>query len=63
MIVLMGVNLYTVRLLWNLLGVDNYGIYNVVGGIVLMFTFLKNTMVATSQRFISFELGRGDADR
>lgn len=63
MIVLMAVNLYTVRLLWNLLGVENYGIYNVVGGIVLMFTFLKNTMVATSQRYISFELGRGDQDR
>lgn len=57
------VNLYTVRLLWQVLGVDDYGIYNLVGGIVLMFAFLNNAMIASSQRFISFELGRGDSER
>lgn len=57
------VNLYTVRLLWRILGVDNYGIYNVVGGIVLMFAFLNNAMVASSQRFISYALGLNDKDR
>ena len=57
------VNLYTVRVIWNVLGVDDYGIYNVVGGIVLMFAFLNNAMVASSQRFISFELGTGDFQR
>lgn len=60
MIVSIAVNLYTIRVLWNVLGVDNYGIYSVVGGIVLMFAFLNYAMVATSQRFISYELGRGD---
>lgn len=59
----MLVNLYTVRLLWQVLGVDNYGIYNVVGGIVLMFVFLNSAMVSTSQRFISYELGAGNKDR
>lgn len=56
------VNLYTVRVIWQVLGVDDYGIYNVVGGIVMMFSFLNNAMVASSQRFISFELGRGDKE-
>lgn len=63
MIVSIVVNLYTVRLLWQVLGVDDYGIYNLVGGIVLMFAFLNNAMIASSQRFISFELGRGDSER
>lgn len=57
------VNLYTVRVIWQVLGVDDYGIYNVVGGIVMMFSFLNNAMVASSQRFISFELGRKDEHR
>lgn len=57
------VNLYTVRVVWHVLGVDDYGIYNVVGGIVIMFAFLNNAMVASSQRFISFELGRGNNSR
>jgi len=54
MIVSIAVNLYTIRLLWKVLGIDNYGIYNVVGGIVLMFAFLNNAMIASSQRFSSF---------
>lgn len=60
MIVSIAVNLYKIRLLWKVLGIDNYGIYNVVGGIVLMFAFLNNAMIASSQRFISFALGKGD---
>lgn len=59
----MIVNLYTIRVIWQVLGVDNYGIYNVVGGIVLMFQFLNNAMVASSQRFISYELGTGNIER
>ena len=57
------VNLYTVRVIWQVLGVDDYGVYNVVGGIVTMFAFLNSAMVASSQRFISFELGRGDTEK
>lgn len=56
------VNLYTVRVIWQVLGVDNYGIYNVVAGIVVMFQFLNGAMVAASQRFISFELGTGNLE-
>lgn len=63
MIVSIVVNLYTTKLLWNVLGIDNYGIFNVVGGIVLMFSFINSAMVASSQRFIAFELGRGNSER
>lgn len=51
------VGLYTSRVVLRTLGVDDYGIYNVVGGIVAMLAFLNSAMTAASQRFISFELG------
>lgn len=63
MFVSIVVNLYTVRLMWKVLGMDNYGIYNVVGGIVLMFAFLNTAMVSSSQRFISFALGKSDDEK
>ena len=62
MILSIIVSLYTVKVVWRVLGVDNYGIYNLVGGIVIMFAFLNSAMVASSQRFISFELGRKNAN-
>lgn len=62
MLISIIVNLYTIRLLWKVLGVDNYGIYNLVGGIVLMFAFLNGAMVAASQRYISFALGKNDIE-
>ncbi|MDE6538178.1 MAG: lipopolysaccharide biosynthesis protein [Muribaculaceae bacterium] len=63
MLVSITVNLYTVRLLWNVLGIDNYGIYNVVGGVVMMFAFLNSAMIQSSQRFIAYEIGGGNMDR
>ena len=57
------VGLYTSRVVLNTLGVSDYGIYNVVGGIVLMASFLNSAMVAASQRFLSYELGKSDEDR
>lgn len=57
------VNLYAVRVIWQVLGVDDYGIYNIVGGIVTMFAFINVAMVTSSQRFISFELGSGNKER
>lgn len=49
--------LYTSRVVLDVLGVNDYGVYNVVGGIVAMFAFLNSAMTAASQRFISYELG------
>ncbi|MBT9662754.1 MAG: lipopolysaccharide biosynthesis protein [Odoribacter splanchnicus] len=54
------VNLYTVRVVLNTLGASDYGIYNVIAGTVTMLGFLSNSMAMASQRFFSFELGRGD---
>lgn len=57
------VGLYTSRVVLNTLGVNDYGIYNVVGGIVAMLAFLNSAMTAASQRFISFELGTKNYQR
>ena len=58
MLLVMGVSLYTSRIVLAQLGVSDYGIYNVVGGIVVMFSFLNGAMSQSTQRFLSFELGR-----
>jgi len=63
MILILAVSLYTVRVILETLGVVDYGIFNVVGGIVTMFAFLSGTMASASQRFFAFELGRKDNDR
>ena len=58
MIFLMFISIYTSRIVLNALGVEDYGIYNVVGGVVSMFTILSGSMSAAISRFITFELGR-----
>lgn len=63
MMFIMAVQLYTSRVVLNTLGVVDYGIYNVVGGIVTMFAFLNGAMVTSSQRYITFELGKGNIQR
>ena len=60
MLLTMLVSLFTVRVVLSTLGVLDYGIYNVVGGVVGMFALLSNTMASASQRFFAFELGRND---
>lgn len=47
----------------NILGVEDYGIYNVVGGIVAMFGFLNGAMTTSTQRYLTFELGKGNFQR
>ena len=60
--VVMLVGLYTSRVVLDALGVVDFGIYNAVGGIVMMFSFLSSTMSTACQRFYSYELGRGNYD-
>lgn len=60
MFVTIILGLYTSRIILNALGVIDYGIYNVVGGVVAMLAFLNVGMAGASQRFLSFELGRGN---
>ena len=56
----MLVALYTSRVVLNTLGVEDYGIYNVVGGVVSMFAFINWAMSSATQRFITFALGDGN---
>lgn len=63
MILIMLVTLYTSRVILAQLGISDYGVYNVVGGVVTMFAFLNNCMTTSTQRFMTFELGRGDIKR
>ncbi len=58
-ILIMLVSLYTVRVVLNVLGAEDYGIYNVVAGVVTMFSFLAGSMAVASQRYFSFDLGKG----
>lgn len=60
MLFTMGVSLYTSRVVLNALGVVDFGVYNVVGGVVTMFTFLNSAMGASTSRFLIFELGKKD---
>lgn len=60
MIFMMLVSLYTSRVILNALGVEDFGIYNVVGGVVAMFTVLSGSLSAAISRFITYELGKGD---
>lgn len=60
MLFMMIVNLFTSRVVLNTLGIDDFGIYNVVGGVVSMFGFINAAMSTSTQRYITFELGKGN---
>lgn len=57
---MMAIGLYTSRIVLKTLGVADFGLYNVIGGIVVLFSFLNNAMSSATQRFLNFELGRND---
>ena len=58
MFLIMGVALYTSRIVLETLGVEDFGLYNVVGGIVTMFSFINGSLGSATSRYITFELGR-----
>lgn len=58
----MLVSLYTSRVVLQALGVEDYGIYNVVGGVVAMFSMISNSLSSSVSRFLTFELGKGDME-
>lgn len=63
MLFLMAVGLFTSRVILASLGVVDYGISNVVGGVVAMFGFLNAAMTTSTQRYLTYELGRGETGR
>ena len=60
MIVRLLVTLYTSRIVLSTLGFDDFAIYGIVGGVVTVFTFLQSALNASTQRFMSIELGKGN---
>ena len=60
MLFMMSVSLYTSRVVLNTLGVVDYGINNVVGGVIAMLGFLTGSLGAASSRYITYDLGKGD---
>ncbi len=57
----MLVSLYTSRILLQALGVEDYGIYNIVGGVVIMFSFFNNILTVAIRRFLSIAIAKGDS--
>ena len=62
-ILILFVSLYTVRVVLNTLGVEDYGIYSTVGGIVTFFSFLSTSMASATQRYFSYALGEENQDK
>ena len=62
MIVVMAIGFYTARIVLQALGVEDYGLYNVVGGVVGFFTFLSISMTQCTQRFLNYEMAKPQGD-
>lgn len=63
MMLIMLVSLYTSRVILDVLGIDDFGIYQSVGGVVAMLAFINGALSTGSSRFLTYEMGRGDNDR
>ena len=63
MVVVLFIGLYTSRVVLRTLGFEDYGIYNVVGSVVLFFTFLNTALTGATSRFLTYELGGGDPQK
>lgn len=63
MLLLLVVSLYTSRVILKSLGIEDYGIYNVVGGVIAMFSLLSNSLTSAITRFLNVELGKGNEIR
>ena len=63
MLVMMALSFLTTRIVLNKLGIDDYGLYNVVGGFVAMFTVLNNVLQSATRRFMSISIGEGNQEK
>lgn len=63
MLLIMAVTLYTSRVVLATLGVEDFGIYNVIGGVVAMFAVISGSLSSAISRFITYELGKGNKER
>lgn len=62
-LILMLITLYTSRVVLNALGVSDFGVYSVVGGVVVLFTFINSALSGSTQRFLNVAMGSGISDR
>ncbi len=60
MVITIFISLYSTRLILNALGVADYGIFNLVGGVIAMLSFINGAMIIATQRYLSFYIGAGD---
>lgn len=60
MLITMGITFYTSRVVLCNLGFTDYGIFSVVGGIAVLFSFLNNSLASSTQRYLTFAIGKGD---
>lgn len=60
MVLILGISLYTSRVILNALGVDDFGLYNIVAGFISILSFLTGSLSGTTSRYITFALGKGD---
>lgn len=60
MLIILIISLYTSRVILSVLGADDFGIYNLVGGVVVLFSFLSNAMTSSTQRFLNYNIGLND---
>ncbi|MEA1988040.1 MAG: hypothetical protein U9N57_02370 [Pseudomonadota bacterium] len=63
LLITVALGLYTVRVVINALGIEDYGIYSVVAGLVIMFGFMNAAMSSSTQRYLSFDLGLKDTEK
>lgn len=63
MFLVMGISLYTSRVVLHVLGVEDFGIYNIVGTTVVLFSFISNSLTTAIQRYLSYALGQNDLNR
>lgn len=62
MLITMAIGLFTSRIVLRTLGIEDYGIYNIVGGVVVLFNFVNQSLLSGTQRFLSYELGKEQPD-
>ena len=62
MFVMMGISLFTSRVILKTLGVSDYGVYNVVAGAIMMIGFIMSSFASASSRFITISIGKGNSD-
>ena len=62
MLLLLGISLYTSRLVLRILGFEDYGIYNIVGSVIVLFGFINSALTGATRRFLNFSLGKNNND-